>query len=246
MPVRLYERVATDVAARIAAGAYAIGDRLPSERDLALTHAVSRPTIREALIALEVDGLVEVRQGSGVYVVAVAPRGGTRGATDVGPFELLEARRAIEAEICAVAAARITDPDIADLEALLSEMRDENGRDIVKAEDADRRFHLAIAVATQNGVLVDTMQALWDARARSPQTRLLASKAQDAGVAPREDEHRAIIEALRSRDPQAARAAMRRHLTRVLESLIALTEVHEVEAARARVAAERQRYAVGH
>ncbi len=244
MAERLYERVATDLAARIGSGEFAIGRRLPSERDLAQTHAVSRPTIREALIALELDGLVEVRKGSGVYVLATAPTGGKRGVTDVGPFELLEARRAIEGEICALAAVRITDEEVAALEALLEEMRDENGRDVVRSEDADRRFHLQIALATRNGMMVDTVQALWEARARSPQTRSLSGKAQEAGVTPREDEHLAIIDALRSHDSDAARAAMRRHLSRVLDALIALTEVHEVEAARARIAAERRRYSV--
>ena len=96
---RLYERVAEDLAGRIAAAEFMLGRRLPSERDLAQSYAVSRPTIREAIIALDLDGLVEVRVGSGVYVTARLPRGGEAGAMDVGPFELLEARRAIEGEI---------------------------------------------------------------------------------------------------------------------------------------------------
>jgi DNA-binding FadR family transcriptional regulator len=87
------------------------------------------------------------------------------------------------------------------------------------------------------------MEALWDARARSPQSLMLSRKAHVAGVKPREDEHQAIIEALRSRDPKAARTAMRNHLSRVIEALIETTEVHELEEARARVAAKRQRYA---
>jgi DNA-binding FadR family transcriptional regulator len=242
MRARLYESIAADLAAKITAGEYLVGRRLPSERDLAQAYQVSRPTVREAIIALEIDGLVEVRLGSGVYVLADAPSGGERSATDVGPFELLEARRAIESEICAVAALRITAAELATLEELLAEMNAENGRDLVRAEDADRRFHLTIAAATQNGVLVDTMEALWDARARSPQTRLLSNKAQAAGVAPKHDEHRKIIDALSSADPSAARAAMRHHLSRVIHSLIEATEVHELEEARARVAATRDRY----
>ncbi len=70
---RLYEQVADQLSARIAAGTYIVGERLPSERDLAAAFGVSRPTVREAVIALELDGLVEVKTGSGVYVIARAP-----------------------------------------------------------------------------------------------------------------------------------------------------------------------------
>ena len=140
---RLYERVAQDLSGKIAAGQYALGQRLPSERDLAQAYAVSRPTIREAIIAMELDGLVEVRLGSGVYVAAKLPRGGTAGEMDVGPFELLEARRAIEGETCALAAVLITTEQLDELQGLVAEMQAENSRDVVMSEDADRRFHIA-------------------------------------------------------------------------------------------------------
>ena len=238
---RLYERVARDLSAKIAGGAYAVGQRLPSERDLAQVYTVSRPTVREAIIALELDGLVEVRIGSGVYVAAHVPRGGAAGVTDIGPFELLEARRAIESEACALAAARITDEELRQIAGFMAEMEAAE-TDLVKAEDADRRFHLAIAAATQNSAMVAAVEMLWDARARSPQTQLLSTKAHAAGVGPRLDEHSVILDALAGRKPEAARQAMRSHLTRVLESLLAATEVQEVEQALARVAAERARY----
>ena len=239
---RLYERVAEDLARKIAAGQYGVGRRLPSERDLAQTYAVSRPTIREAIIALELDGMVEVRVGSGVYVMARSPRDGHAGEMDVGPFELLEARRAIEGERAALAAALVTDAQLDELQRLVAEIQAENARDVVMSEDADRRFHMLIATATQNSAMVAAVQMLWDARARSPQTKLLSAKAQAAGVTPSIDEHAAILQALRQRSPDAARRAMRDHLTRVLTSLLAATEVHELEQARARIAAERKRY----
>jgi DNA-binding FadR family transcriptional regulator len=240
---RLYERVSDDLSAQIASGAYAIGQRLPAERVLALTYSVSRPTVREAIIALELDGLVEVRMGSGVYVTSITPRGGKAAEADVGPFELLEARRAIEGEACALAAVRITDAELDALTGLIAEMHDENGRDVNRSEDADRRFHVLIAEATQNSPMVTAVEALWDARARSPQYKLLSDKAHAAGVIPRIDEHSIIVEALRTRDPERARSAMRGHLTRVLESIMEATEVHEMEQARARVAQQRRRYA---
>lgn len=239
---RLYERVAQDLSGKIAAGQYAVGQRLPSERDLAQAYAVSRPTIREAIIALELDGLVEVRLGSGVYVTAKLPRGGAAGEMDVGPFELLEARRAIEGEACALAAVLITGEQLDELQRLVAEMQAENSRDVVMSEDADRRFHMLIATSTQNSAMVAAVQMLWDARARSPQTQSLSVKAHAAGVIPRIDEHAAILTALRNRSPDAARRAMRDHLTRVLNSLLAATEVQELEQARARIAAERKRY----
>ena len=239
---RLYEQVSEDLAGKIAAGTYPVGQRLPSERVLAQTYSVSRPTVREAIIALELDGLVEVRQGSGVYVTASIPRGGKAAVADVGPFELLEARRAIEGEACALAAVRITDAELDALTALVAEMHDENGRDVGRSEDADRRFHVGIAQATQNSPMVDAVEGLWDARARSPQYKLLSDKAHAAGVIPRIDEHSIIVEALRTRDPERARSAMRGHLTRVLESIMEATEVHEMEQARARVAQQRRRY----
>jgi DNA-binding FadR family transcriptional regulator len=240
---RLYERVAQDIAQQIASGDYPVGRRLPSERELAAIHSVSRPTVREAIIALELDGLVEVRTGSGVYVTAKSPRGGKAGATDVGPFELLEARHGFESEACALAALRITDEELDELEALLNEMQLEHDRDYERAEDVDRRFHLAIAAASQNSVVISTVTNLWEARARSPQYQLLSAKAHAAGVGPRMDEHREIVAALRTRQPETARRAMRQHLARVMESLLAATEVEEVERARAKVAAARKKYA---
>jgi DNA-binding FadR family transcriptional regulator len=238
---RLYAQVAAGIAARIASGEYPVGRRLPSERELAQLFGVSRPSIREAIIALEVDGLVDVRMSSGVHVIASEPQGGKAAMTGVGPFELLEARRAIEAEVCALAATRATDEDLAGLRALLDEMT-AAGPDYVTAEEADHRFHLAIADVTRNSAMTAAVQSLWDAKARSPQYRLLSRKAHEAGVFPRIDEHAAILDALSSRDPNAAREAMRSHLTRVLESLLQATEVEEAERLREQVEARRRMF----
>lgn len=241
--IRLYETVSADLARQIAERTVAVGQRLPSERVLAQTYQVSRPTVREAIIALELDGLVEVRQGSGVYVTALIPRGGAAAEADMGPFEVLEARRAIEGEAAALAAVRITNAEVDALAAILAEMAAESGRDIARTEDADRRFHLAIATATGNSAMVAAVEMLWDARTRSPQYKLMSDKAHAAGVVPLIDEHAAIVAALRHREPDAARQAMRGHLSRVLDSIMAATEVHELEQARERVAAQRRRYA---
>lgn len=240
---RLYERIAQKLASGIARGEYKVGQRLPSERELAQSFSVSRPTIREAIIALELDRLVEVRVGSGVYVLNAAPRGGKAGATDIGPFELLEARRAVEGEACALAATRIEDAQLEELEELLDEMRTENEHDVMLSEDTDRRFHEVIATATQNSGIIAAVKMLWDARTRPSQSRSLSTKVRANGVKLRIDEHTAILEALRQRDPEAARAAMREHLTRVIEALLKATEVQELERARQQIAEQRKRYA---
>jgi len=242
-PRRLYEQIAQQLASAIASGDYEVGQRLPSERELAQKFSVSRPTVREAIIALELDELVEVRTGSGVYVTNREPPTGQVGVKDIGPFELLEARRAIEGEACALAATRMDDAQIAQLSELIVEMRNENQHDdVVMSEDADRRFHELIASSTQNSGMVAAVQMLWDARMRSPQNRSMSRKVRARGVKPRIDEHTAIVRALKRRDPDAARAAMREHLSRVMEELLEVTEVEELERARAQVAEKRRRY----
>ncbi|WP_420140032.1 FadR/GntR family transcriptional regulator [Sphingomonas sp.] len=240
---RLYAQLAERIADMIRTGGYKVGDRLPSERELSLSYDVSRPTIREAIIALEVDGLVEVRVGSGVYVRAPARRLGKPAIQGVGPFELLEARRAIEGEACALAADRVTDADVAALNAILAEMI-AAGEDFVAAERADWQFHLTIARITQNSAIISSVEALWEARFASPQQQLLADKAHDAGVVPRIGEHRDIISALATRDGNAARAAMRGHLTRVLEELIIATEVREAALLNEKMQARRRMFSV--
>ncbi|HUQ11637.1 MAG TPA: FadR/GntR family transcriptional regulator [Steroidobacteraceae bacterium] len=240
---RLYERIAHQIATDIRAGKYLVGQRLPSERELAQVLKISRPTVREAIIALELDELVEVRLGSGVYVKSRNPPPGPAAAKDIGPFELLEARRAIEGEVCAVAASRITDEEIGKLDELLGEMRADNRQnEIVMSEDADRRFHELIAIATQNSALYTAMKMLWDTRSRSPQTHLMDDRVRARGMKPSIAEHAAIVRALKRRDPDAARAAMHKHLTRVLEGLLERTEVREIQKARETAAQKRRMY----
>ena len=242
-PTRLYERVAAQIAAKIAAGEFELGARLPSERELVQAFDVSRPTVREAIFALELDGMVEVRMGSGVYVAARSPRGGAAVRIDVGPFELLEARRAFEAEAAALAAQRIDESQISELEGLLQQINDRLAEgDIESSERADQAFHLKLAEATGNSAVFEVVSSLWDARDRSPQYRLLTHKAREAGVNPVTDEHADILAAVRSGDPEAARRAMRMHLNRVFESLLKATEVHELEQAQKRIHATRRKF----
>lgn len=242
-PRRLYEQISEKLARSIAEGKYEIGQRLPSERELAQTFGVSRPTVREAIIALELDGLVEVRLGSGVYVTNRQPPAGQEGAKDIGPFELLEARRAIEGEACALAALRIDDEQLKQLSDLIARMRVDNRQNEIRmSEESDRRFHELIAESTQNSGIIAAVQMLWDARARSPQSHSLDDKGRARGLKPPIDEHTAIVRALKRRDPDAARAAMHEHISRVIEDMLNVTEVEELERARAVAAEKRRRY----
>jgi DNA-binding FadR family transcriptional regulator len=240
---RLYEQISQKLAKSIADGKYEIGQRLPSERELAQAFKVSRPTVREAIIALELDGLVDVRLGSGVYVMNRHPPSGSEGVKDIGPFELLEARRAIEGEACALAALRIDDSQLKQLSELIVEMRNDNKHnEILMSEEADRRFHELIATSTQNSGFIAAVQMLWDARARSPQSHLMDDKGRARGLKPPIEEHAAILRALKRHDPEAARAAMHEHISRVLDDMLKVTEVTEVERARAVAAEKRRRY----
>ncbi len=239
--IRLYQALAEKIIRLIASGKFSKGDRLPAERELATMFSVSRPVVREAIIALEIEGLVEVRLGSGVYVLSEKPtRLGVK--RDVGAFELTEARILIEGEAAALAAKNVTDEDIAELERLLAEMASANQSGAGAGELVDQRFHQFLAGCTRNSAMQSAVEHLWEVRNRSPQCLLTFEKSRDKGYKPVIEEHSKILDALRARDSNAARSAMRDHLGRVLEYLLASTETEAVAEARAKAAAQRSRF----
>jgi GntR family hexuronate regulon transcriptional repressor len=240
---RLYQELARKLMGELASGRYAVGDRLPAERELAAEHEVSRPTVREAIIALEVQGLVEVKVGSGAYVLRLPGKEEVPGFNITG-FELTEARLLIEGEAAALAATQINDEELAELEGLVRDIAREN-LSAGGTEEADRAFHLAIARATRNNAIYESIEHLWELRRTSPESAQLHALARSANIKPVVDEHSAILGALRARDANAARAAMRTHLSAVLDSLLFATEEKAVEEARRAVAAKRQRYTQG-
>jgi DNA-binding FadR family transcriptional regulator len=217
---RLYRQIATQLSALIASGEFAVGQRLPAERELAVQLGVSRPSLREAIIALELEGLVEVRVGAGIWVTAASVRTVAEAspvpppAEGEGPFELLRARSLVEGEIAAVAARDATPADLAAIRSAVDSMErlERTGLD---PAPADREFHLGIAASTRNSVLHAVVQGLWDRgrgamwskmehHFRTPQLRA-------ATLA----DHGAILQALEAHDPREARHAMRAHLGRV-------------------------------
>jgi GntR family transcriptional repressor for pyruvate dehydrogenase complex len=229
---KLYQGVATAIADAIAAGRYVPGQKLPSERELTETYKVSRATIREALIALSIRGIVEARHNAGMYVSEVAPPATPEPDLDIGAFELTEARKLIEGESAALAAKSITDQEVETLYALLDDMKRDFEQDVMD-DSADRRFHFTIAKATRNAAMSLVVETLWDLRYKAALTKEIFRRARTVGISAFVDDHRAIVDALRDRNAAAARAAMQAHLTHVMEELLAATETEVVEKARA-------------
>jgi GntR family transcriptional repressor for pyruvate dehydrogenase complex len=240
---RLYLGVVRHLQQAIESGVYPVGSRLPSERELADELGVSRPVIREAIIVLESRGLVQTRHGAGVFVQAVSEAAtGVTVESDTGPFEVIEARRLLEGEIAALAAGQVTDRQIADMQRLIARIADKS-LDEATREKADRAFHIALARATENDVLADIVEMLWDMRYQSPLCEYFFRRAREAGIEPPVDEHQKVLDALKARNADAARAAMREHLARVTENLLIATEQDVRDRARLRVEERRFHFA---
>jgi DNA-binding FadR family transcriptional regulator len=211
-PRRLYLQIAEQIRRLIAKGAVAPGERLPAERDLARQLGVSRPSLREALIALEVEGLLDVRVGSGIYVAQ--PGGQAQGAPiggDSGPFEVIRARWMIEGECAALAARHGTAPQLRAIRRAHADLQREAKRHH-NPLGADRAFHVRIAQATGNSALELVVQTLWDQRV-GPLYRALEVKLEYPLMAAETlSEHKVVLDAILARKPAAARAAMRRHM----------------------------------
>jgi DNA-binding FadR family transcriptional regulator len=215
---RLYLQIAEQLSEMIHSGQIAVGERLPSERDLAGRFDVSRPTIREALIALEVSDLVEIRSGSGVYVRENPDVHSLNSAlNEPGPFEILEARMVVEGETAALAAQRISQPELHQLRGLLKQMSVSAGSDAERSESADEQFHLVIAEACRNSALSTTVQWLWGLRNRSETSAAFHAKLRERGSQPIVADHQAIFDALQRKQPLQARKAMQQHLRRVMD-----------------------------
>jgi DNA-binding FadR family transcriptional regulator len=210
---RLYRQIADQIAALIERGEYGMGQRLPPERDLAKQLGVSRPSVREALIALEVEGYVEVRVGSGVYVMGprAADHVGEPLNSDSGPFELIRARWLIEAECAALAAKAATRAQVRAMEDALDSMEADRDHGVMPLA-ADRLFHLRIAEASGNSALALVVKTLWDQRTGPLFLRLEHHFDTPALWTVAIREHREIVAAITRHDAAAARAAMRRHM----------------------------------
>jgi len=215
---RLYRQIAQQLSRLIADGEFAAGARLPAERELAEQLGVSRPTVREALIALEVEGVVEVRGGAGVFVHAPprrqGPRNGVRApaaaAPQPGPFDILRARWIVESEAAFLAASHATPAQLSRLKAAMKEMQRATTHSPA-ATAADQRFHLCIAEASGNVALHQLVQQLWQMRTGTLYTQLESHFVGETIWRQAVAEHGELLDAIAARDPAAARKAMRQH-----------------------------------
>ena len=228
---RRYPEVAAELRQMLKNGNFAVGDKMPAERNLAEQLDVSRALLREALIMLEIQGLVEVRQGSGVYIIRL-PDGSTPKNDDdgdIGPFELMQARQVLESSIAEAAALTVTKSDIEDLQRILN-IQAQEVREGSTDYGSDEQFHLRVAEATQNSVLAESVRHLWLQRRRSSMWEQLHRHIANTTYWQRWlDDHRAVLNALKRKDPVAAKHAMWQHLENVRETLLLLSDVDAPE-----------------
>ena len=236
----LYHTVADKLARQIDDGQYSAGSRLPAERELAEQFGVSRVTIREAEIALQAMGRIRIKTGSGVYVEDPA-------STKIGEyppvsaFELTEARALFEPEAAALAAERMSDERIAELEGLV-EVMSTTGPDDQSGEDADHEFHRVIAAASGNAAIIHVIETMWRMRDEIDSVKEVYDSVCSEDFGARGREHAEILDALRNRDPQAARGAMREHFRRLITSMLDVTHEREMEELQRKSEESRNRY----
>jgi GntR family transcriptional regulator, transcriptional repressor for pyruvate dehydrogenase complex len=223
--VKVFERVAVQIEKRILDGDLRIGDRLPTERELAEQFQVSRTAVREAMKILAQKGLVDMRPGRGTIVVdgARAAMENSIGllmkmmSSEVGSAEnLVEVRAILETEIAALAAARATEKEIAAMREAIRVM-DESLDDANAFIAADNSFHEALAQATQNALIFTLLNSI--VHLLSEQRKQIF--AVEGGPQRGQMHHRRILESVVRRDPAAARMAMMSHLLQVHEDVSA-------------------------
>jgi GntR family transcriptional repressor for pyruvate dehydrogenase complex len=225
--VKVFERVAEQIEKRVLDGELRVGDRLPTERDLAERFQVSRTAVREAMKILAQKGLVDMRPGRGTIVIDGAREAmqnsigllmkmniGEVGSSD----NLVEVRTILETEIAALAAARATEKEIAAMREAIR-MMDESLDDADAFITADNSFHEALAQATQNALILTLLNSI--VNLLSEQRKQIF--AVEGGPQRGQIHHRRILESVIKRDPASARAAMISHLLQVREDVSAAT-----------------------
>lgn len=216
-PKRLYEQVAEQIQGLIQQEHLAPGSRLPSERDLATSLGVSRPSLREAMIALETLGLIDVKVGDGTFIADRRPQQvkfALEADLGPGPLEQFEVRRAVEVAVAELAADRATDEEIGTLRALVVEM----GQSLARGENLmglHKDFHEVVARASRNTIFIQSVIDLWSLR-KHAMWETLRQKVEnmdswEAGIVTRH----ALVDCFVNRDSEGARRVMLDHFDRV-------------------------------
>lgn len=226
-PVRLYAQVVDQVLDMLSGGTLVPGDRLPPERELAARFEVSRASLRQALTAIEVSGYIEIRPGSGAYVVATPePKqpGSSAGslaeiATSAAPLEILEARALVEPGVARLAADRRTEADLFVMRDLIDEMSAaiDVGTD---GWEADWGFHAALGAATKNAS-IEAFAAAFQQQMEQPVWSLMRARNLEHGGHARGyiHDHERILRAIENGDGALAERVMTAHIEHVIHDL---------------------------
>lgn len=220
-PPRGAYAIARELEEAITASTYATGQQLPTERQLALAYGASRTTVRKALAMLEVRRLVERRAGSGTYVSY--QQGGLENdiAGRTSPLELIEVRAAIEPQIARLAVLHASGQDLDKLQGLVRELQSAEVRDDSDAySDADERFHLALALATSNPLLIWLYEQINDIRTHALWAEMRQKIITLENMQAYNEHHAAVVRAIQRRDADDAAATMVRHMEKARRDLI--------------------------
>ncbi|MEB7539879.1 FadR family transcriptional regulator [Pantoea anthophila] len=217
---RLYRQIANAIMAGITRGDFVAGGLLPPERELAKQLGVSRSSVREALIALEMTGWVDIRTGTGVFVAQPLPQAGdTQESEACSLQDLLQAREAFEGMLAGFAAQNGTPEQRAALLALAAELQQHQENDAAFLAQ-DKRFHLLISEMSGNDVLRDLLEQLWNKRHSPHVERLERHFADNSFALEMNADHQRIASAIVAGDEAAARQAMENHLRHVQQRLL--------------------------
>lgn len=230
---RRYIQIGYDLIEKISLDNYRIGDKLPTEREIAELYNVSRTVIREAMIMLELEGYIEVRKGSGVYLVSqpqsksMLTECQTKLSNDIGPFEMLQGRQLLESNIAEFAASQVSKAEVLKLREILQNERHafESGD---QSYDYDQQFHIQIAITTKNTLLIQLAEYSWKKRVDSEMWAQLHHHIHSTEYRRQFlEDHEKILLALQLKQPQNAKLAMWQHLENVKQILLTLSDIED-------------------
>jgi len=218
---RIYEEVVSQIHELVREGRFKAGDQLPSERELAETFKVSRTSVREALRALEAQGLIVSRTGAGNFVAElpiealVAPFATLLIEEKSALADIFEMRKLIEPHIASLAAERATKRDIDRMKKILDKQREAVSRGETGVE-ADAELHFAIGRATQNQAFEKLVSGLMEILSHSREESLQTTARRKASI----ESHRKILSAIEEHDKKKAREAMLLHIENVEDNVL--------------------------